>query len=520
MAVLSRVFVVGVRTLVIMTGDEQRPSSRVTNSFQGEEPRRRSATHQEVKAPSRGSQSRRSNHLAALPGVVIGAVLAVAVIAFQAFHTGKQAPDSTPGSNDARLSEAGQVDPRVDVAAKVEAMLNVRSSAVMSKDSGRWVSALDGSDVDFVQHQDVVFQRLSAIPFSHWSYEIRGTDVIRPVSRKRLSELNSTAAWVVPTILEYSIGDGAKSSPVRRPRAFTVVQRGTDWLITSTADGDTSVEPWDVFDVNVVQTDRSLVLGSAATKQLKRIAADADRASERVDKVWGTKWPRVSMLVVPDTQKSMAQILGRATEDGLDQVAAVTTGVVAAGDNEGVTSGDRVVVNPAGYKELGSTGRNIVLTHELTHVATRVVTKVGVPIWLSEGFADYVAYSGSGVKDRFIKEAAVTKHRRNTVNAELPRRVDFDPTKGDIGPAYAGSWLAVNILAQRAGDEALAAAYRDIASASSRQNAEDSSPLGAPGGDDTRQVASDQAVEAALVEHTGTTLAELTALWRKELSRP
>lgn len=504
-----------------MTDGKERQNSRVTNSFTGSETRRHHYSQgrkPSESAPSSTASGRRTSHrFAALPGVVIGALLAIAVIAFQALHAGAPPGNDNQGRNDAQLSEAGQIDPRVDVAAKVDSMLRERAAGVRKRDSARWASSLDGLDADFVGHQDVVFQRLTKIPFTHWAYEIRGTDVIRPVSRKRLSELNSTAAWVVPTILEYSIGDGAKSSPVRRPRAFTVVQRGTEWLITSTSDGDTSVEPWDVFDVNVVQSKRSLVLGAASPKKLKLIAADADKASARVDEVWGTAWPRVSMLVVPDTQQSMARILGRATEAGLDQVAAVTTGVVGAGDSEGVTSGDRIVVNPAGYKELGNTGRRIVLTHELTHVATRVVTRVGVPIWLSEGFADYVAYSKSGVHARFIKEAAVTKHKGHVESAELPRRVDFDPTQGDIGPAYAGSWLAVKILAQRAGDEALAAAYRDIASSTSRHTADSEAPLGAPGGSDARHVASDAAVEAALLEHTNTTLSDLTALWRKEL---
>lgn len=505
-----------------MTDGEERQTSRVTNSFAGSESRRRQAASMPgAPRPSQEPTKRRDgkHRFAALPGVIIGSLLAVAVIAFQALHVGGSTQDSNQGDNGAQVSQAGQVDPRVDVAAKVDLILQERAAAVRTENSAQWVSSLDGLDPDFVQHQDIVFQRLAKIPFTRWTYEIRGTDVIRPVSRKRLGELNSTAAWVVPTILEYSIGDGAKTSPVRRPRAFTVVQRGSDWLITSTSDGDTSVEPWDVFDVNVVQSKRSLVLGAASPKKLRRIAADADQASTRVDRVWGVQWPRVSMLVVPDTQKSMARILGRASEAGLDQVAAVTTGVVGAGDSEGVTSGDRVVVNPAGYNELGDTGRKIVLTHELTHVATRVVTKVGVPIWLSEGFADYVAYSKSGVQPRFIKEAAVLKHKGHVEDAELPRRIDFDPTQGDIGPAYAGSWLAVKILAQRAGDEALAAAYRDVASSSSRKDADDAKPLGAPGGSDTRQVASDQAVEAALVRHTNTTLEELTTLWREELAR-
>ena len=59
-----------------------------------------------------------------------------------------------------------------------------------------------------------------------------------------------------------------------------------------------------------------------------------------------------------------------------------------------------MVINPAAFARLGTTGRRVVLTHEMTHVAVRQTTTSAVAIWLSEGFADYVAYSGTGVSRR------------------------------------------------------------------------------------------------------------------------
>ena len=41
-------------------------------------------------------------------------------------------------------------------------------------------------------------------------------------------------------------------------------------------------------------------------------------------------------------------------------------------------------------------GKQVVLTHETTHVATRADTTAATPLWLSEGYADWVGYRGHG----------------------------------------------------------------------------------------------------------------------------
>src|SRR5205814_5783525 len=91
--------------------------------------------------------------------------------------------------------------------------------------------------------------------------------------------------------------------------------------------------------------------------------------------------------------------------DGLSQLAAVTTGEVRTtdvGDVTGArTTGNLVVVNPVAFPGLTATGRGVVLTHEFTHVATRISVRTAPPVWVDEGFADYVAYLGTslGVHD-------------------------------------------------------------------------------------------------------------------------
>ena len=50
-----------------------------------------------------------------------------------------------------------------------------------------------------------------------------------------------------------------------------------------------------------------------------------------------------------------------------------------------------VFVNPDVYDDLEPVGGQVVISHEATHVATGAPLTTGVPLWLLEGFADYVA---------------------------------------------------------------------------------------------------------------------------------
>ena len=55
------------------------------------------------------------------------------------------------------------------------------------------------------------------------------------------------------------------------------------------------------------------------------------------------------------------------------------------------TSEVHVFVNPDVYDDLEPVGGQVVISHEATHLATGAPLTSGVPLWLLEGFADYVA---------------------------------------------------------------------------------------------------------------------------------
>lgn len=154
----------------------------------------------------------------------------------------------------------------------------------------------------------------------------------------------------------------------------------------------------------------------------------------------------------------MAALLGRTDESGLDQIAAVTTGESALAVGQ---SADRVILNPAGFRRLDDVGRRIVLTHEVTHVATRSAGPGEIPIWFSEGFADYVAYTTN--PDVSVDGAVhdyLDRLPGHDTQPSLPTATDFDATTSqDLTPAYSAAFLAVDYISQIYGRDALLELY-------------------------------------------------------------
>ena len=176
--------------------------------------------------------------------------------------------------------------------------------------------------------------------------------------------------------------------------------------------------------------------------------------------MWGKEWNSHVVILTPSTTGEFARLLFRSSDNGLDQVAAITQGVIDPGQR---AEGDRVVINPKAFTALQPIGRRVVITHELTHVAARSSTMRPVPIWLSEGMADFVGYSGLDLGRARVAADLLVLVRQGKGPKALPTEADFDPAKSKIAPFYSASWLAVSHLADLYGQAKVVGFYRSIA---------------------------------------------------------
>ncbi|MFF8292045.1 hypothetical protein ACF068_22835 [Streptomyces sp. NPDC016309] len=290
--------------------------------------------------------------------------------------------------------------------------------------------------------------RLAGVPLASWTYRV--TDVRRDGDDRATARAE----------LSYRVA-GYDSGPVTGERTLALVRRDGRWDVTSDRPAeDGGQQLWEQGDIDVVRGRTSLVLGVGQdAARLRSVAAAADRAVPAVSDAWPEGWARRVVVLVPGSLKDMGALLGEPAA-GYRGIAAVTTG--RAGGGPGAPA-DRVIVNPEAYPTLGEFGQRFVLAHETTHVATRTRTSAATPLWLSEGFADWVAYRGtSRAPDQAAPELRDAV-RAGSTPAALPTDGDFSfaADKAALARAYEGGWLACELIAERWGEDKLRAFYRE-----------------------------------------------------------
>ncbi len=114
---------------------------------------------------------------------------------------------------------------------------------------------------------------------------------------------------------------------------------------------------------------------------MEQLAALCEPSAQTVDAIWGSTWAdgagQQTRLVVAGDIQALAGLLKRENTDGLAKTAAVTVGPKHS-------PADAVYINGPAFVELSDLGREVVLTHELVHVASRATGDWDAPTWLEE----------------------------------------------------------------------------------------------------------------------------------------
>ncbi|MEU6774468.1 hypothetical protein [Streptomyces sp. NPDC046759] len=360
--------------------------------------------------------------------------------------------------------------PADSVRTEVQHLLDRRSAALLGHDETAYGAT--GTRTEYT--------RLRALPLASWTYRVTA---VRRTSSGATAEAD----------LSYRVA-GYDKAPVDARRTLTLGRTADGkWYVT--ADGparDTGQQLWDQGPVTAFRGAHSLVLGTGRTSaDLRRYAALADRAVPAVSRAWGSGWTRHVVVLVPRSLQGMARLLGSPAAN-YRGIAAVTTGEAGGSGN---APADRVVVNPDAYAILGDLGKQVVLTHETTHVATRAHTTAATPLWLSEGYADWIGYLGTGRRPAEVAPELTRAVQDGHPPTALPADKDFGFTSApsELAQAYEGGWLACRMIADHWGTARLDAFYRAV-------------------GDHRKRAG---AVENALEKVLGTTPGAFTEQWQQ-----
>ncbi|MFD7921774.1 hypothetical protein ACFV3R_21415 [Streptomyces sp. NPDC059740] len=356
----------------------------------------------------------------------------------------------------ATLVSCGGAVTATDADAGVQRMLDVRARAVRDHDEQAFLAGVDPGAASFRAAQRRTFEHLAAVPLADWQYRLTDTDAF-PLPAGRGERI---AARVE---LRYRVR-GYDAAPVVAVQYLTLARRDGDWRVLSDTDGEDSGKVsmrqlWDDGPVSLVRGRRSLVIGARGEDgRLRELARRTDGAVPAVADAWPGRWSRRVVVEAPPTVARMAELLGSDQPAGYTGIAAVTTGE-AGGSAQ--APADRVIVNPDAYAQLTDAGRAVVLTHETTHVATRARTTASTPLWLSEGFADWVAYRRTKNAPHTAAPELTAAAAAHRLPGKLPTNDDFGFTRkpDDLARAYEGSWLACRMVADEWGERKLTGLY-------------------------------------------------------------
>jgi hypothetical protein len=276
----------------------------------------------------------------------------------------------------------------------------------------------------------------------------------------------------------------------RAPATTEVIVRlrndGDRVALTGIGGGDRVSPLWLSGPLQVRRTASTLVMVDGTAAAADGYARRARAAVPVVRRVL-PQWRRGLVVEVPASVGALDRTLD-ADPGTYDQIAAVTTAADASLVPDAPV---HVFVNPDVFGDLRPTGAQVVMSHEATHVATDAWVSQ-LPLWLLEGFADYVALRDVDLPLSTSAAQIIAEVRRDGPPRALPGAAEFDTRTVDLGATYESAWLACRLLAQDGGEDALVSFYRDV----------------------------DRGTElaAALRSSFGLSVAELTRQWRTFLS--
>ena len=406
---------------------------------------------------------------------------------------GPVSPGTSVPSSTAAVQEATWRDARASAGSE---LIRSRAAAAVAGDVRTWLARVEGGNLRTAQEK--VFARMQAIQVGQM--RLRSIEETRPPLP---ATHGRPATWESRATLEYRIA-GFDKSPRNFSLALTFAAdpaRPAQTAVITGSRPDDRPEPWDLNGLQVRRSDHSLVLAfgadSAATAA-DEVTRRAHAAARRVSAVLGAA--EAAVWLVPATDADAARLLGR-DEGELDGVAAATDGPIGPDQPAGA---DRIVVVPGAWSALTGVGRDVIVAHELTHATARRTSKRQPPLWLAEGFAEYVAYRDVDLPERHLVRSALDRIRATGLPSGPPGAPEFHSPSGDLAAAYGLSLTLARTIADRYGTDALVALFRAV-----NESEPGPGPLPADG---------DRATDQVLRSRLGTTMAEVVAAWQSRLS--
>jgi hypothetical protein len=358
---------------------------------------------------------------------------------------------ATSGTAQLTITTPGQGDPD----AMVRPLLAARAGAVLHHDRAAFLATVDQRRRTFYRAQAALFDRMATVPFSALEYRA-GPDLTTARVRSRYAP---APVYLSEVRARYRFR-GQDSAPVTAHYYYTFTLTSAGWRLAGQGDlpaRKDDAEIWDSGPVRSLSSARTLVVHHPGERALaERLLSAAERGYGQVDASWSAAWDHKVVILVPHDQSEAERLVhGR----DLSDVAAVASSQVEQGPAHRLL-GNRVIVNTSVMRRYNGLNLQIVVTHEMTHVATRRVG-VGVPLFLVEGFADYAALRPVDAPLRITRPALAAAMRGGRFHGRLPS--DDELLGSDAALAYDEASSFCLWVARTFGEAKVQRLYRSFA---------------------------------------------------------
>jgi hypothetical protein len=290
---------------------------------------------------------------------------------------------------------------------------------------------------------DQLFGNLTVLPAGGLQLRAEAQTADLPVARR--AELQG--GWAQRVRVSSRLGNDTGPALYRVWLAVVPGPHGARLAGTTQGPGEAPVRRplWLIQPVRLITGPRASVLGAGRIdlgNWLRRAERAEAAVRSRLDGLGPGRWSGGLVLELPSSEGAFEQVLG--VEPGsYRRIAAVAW----PEGPDPASAALRVVVNPTPARSLNDDQLAVLLTHEATHVVTRAAASPA-PMWLAEGFADWVAFDDVPAAARPTENLVLDDVRRHGAPAGFPTDDDFRPDADDLDLTYARSWMLCRFIAE------------------------------------------------------------------------
>jgi hypothetical protein len=341
--------------------------------------------------------------------------------------------------------------------AEIGRLLARRAKAIVSGDRAAFLGTVDRRRATYYRAQARVFQWMRTVPFSAFAYRVSDPDNL---AGERVRRRYAPDPVYLPQVEARYRFRGQDARPMLSGVSYTFVRARVGWRIAGQGDARSAhddVEIWDAGPVRTLRTARTLVVHHPGSEGLaRRVLEAAETAYQQVAATWPRRWEQKAVVLVPRDEAEAERMVGA---HDLRRVAALARSSIEPGPAQRIL-GSRIVVNSdnaAGYDDLNL---QIVITHEMTHIATRLLGR-GPPLLLVEGFAEYTALRPLPYPLADTRRALAVKVRAGRFDGTLPTEASLRGHDAPVAYDEASSFCLW--VAETFGEERLRVLYEAFA---------------------------------------------------------